>query len=62
VRVDVADDGVGCPTIGRAGPDDLSGRGLRLVDSMSSAWGITANATGKSVWFEVDAVATPLGV
>lgn len=62
VRVVVSDEGLGRPTLGRPVANDLSGRGLRLVDSMSSSWGMTPNATGKSVWFEVDALVTPLAV
>jgi anti-sigma regulatory factor (Ser/Thr protein kinase) len=28
-----------------------SGRGLRLVDALTDAWGVTSNHSGKQVWF-----------
>ncbi|MFJ6212946.1 ATP-binding protein [Streptomyces sp. NPDC092296] len=38
-------------------PDQLaeSGRGLRLIDSLSQSWGWTPNRCGKSVWATVSA-------
>lgn len=54
LRVDVADGNrAAVPTI--AQPNDLGGRGLRLVDSLSSRWGVD-HPTGdgaKHVWFEL---------
>ena len=35
------------------GHDDESGRGLLLVETMASAWGVEPIDGGKSVWFEV---------
>ena len=29
-----------------------------MVEAMASAWGVRPNEPGKSVWFEVDAIAT----
>jgi anti-sigma regulatory factor (Ser/Thr protein kinase) len=45
------------PPVTRYTPfDDLqTGRGLTLLDSMASAWGVSPLDTGKSVWFELDA-------
>lgn len=35
--------------------DDLqTGRGLTLLDSMASAWGVDPLERGKSVWFDLD--------
>ena len=34
-------------------PDKDSGRGLFLVDAIAGAWGTTAHAGGKSVWFRL---------
>jgi hypothetical protein len=31
-----------------------SGRGLFLVDTLSTRWGVSARAKGKQVWFELD--------
>jgi hypothetical protein len=33
--------------------DATTGRGLRLVATLSSSWGIDAETGGKVVWFEV---------
>ena len=55
VRVEVRDDDprpLGPPN--RPAPEAESGRGLWLVDALSTAWGVNANARGKTVWFEVD--------
>ena len=36
-----------------AEPDDISGRGLALVDALSTAWSAERNADGTTVWFEL---------
>lgn len=54
LRVDVADGNTArVPTVGP--PDDLGGRGLRLVETLASRWGIDrAPGDGaKHVWFEL---------
>ena len=33
--------------------DGTHGRGLVLVDSLADSWGVTAQAMGKVVWFEL---------
>jgi anti-sigma regulatory factor (Ser/Thr protein kinase) len=40
----------------RVTPDPLAsgGRGMMLVDSLSSAWGVNRNARGKTIWFELE--------
>lgn len=35
--------------------DGTHGRGLLLVQSLADSWGVTAQALGKVVWFELDA-------
>ncbi|MGI5490187.1 ATP-binding protein [Microtetraspora malaysiensis] len=40
-----------CPAAG----DDEGGRGLLLVDTLSSSWGTGRTGRGKVVWFELDA-------
>jgi serine/threonine-protein kinase RsbW len=32
-------------------PDEPSGRGLRIIESMSASWGVSPSAGGKVVWF-----------
>jgi hypothetical protein len=35
------------------GPDDLGGRGLWVVEQLSTLWGCDADRDGKTVWFEL---------
>lgn len=61
VRVGVHDHGYGLPVPRIAGIRAPGGRGLRLVDRLSSSWGVdpTASGDGKTVWAVV--VAPSLG-
>lgn len=34
-------------------PDATTGRGLTLVEELSTAWGVTRREGGKTVWFEL---------
>lgn len=36
-------------------PDHRGGFGLRIIDALASDWGISSAATGKAVWFELEA-------
>jgi anti-sigma regulatory factor (Ser/Thr protein kinase) len=62
VRVGVHDLSAVIPRRRAYGLDATTGRGLRLVASISSAWGIEVENGGKVVWFEVrcDEERTPL--
>jgi len=51
IRIALSDTGLGRPTMLSPTPRDLSGRGLRIVDAMSDAWGVIPTASGKTVWF-----------
>jgi anti-sigma regulatory factor (Ser/Thr protein kinase) len=55
IRVEVTDTGVGEPRMKSPGPTDPSGRGLRILDALSDAWGVIASTprAGKTVWFTV---------
>lgn len=53
VRVGVRDTGGGTPRVGHPEPTAPSGRGLALVEALSSAWGTQVHPDGKTVWFEV---------
>lgn len=53
VRVDVHDLCAVIPRRRGYGLDATTGRGLRLVATISSNWGIEAETGGKAVWFEV---------
>ena len=52
VRIEVDDDCTAAPVRRAAG--DQGGRGLTIVDNMSTIWGTHANQHGKTVWFELD--------
>lgn len=54
VYVEVTDPSTAPPVPRRPGPSDDRGRGLLLVERLSSAWGIRGpSGGGKTVWFEV---------
>jgi serine/threonine-protein kinase RsbW len=58
VRVEATDLGGGEPQVRSPEPTDPSGRGLQIVDMLSSEWGHEPRAPrGKTVWFTVEAEA-----
>jgi anti-sigma regulatory factor (Ser/Thr protein kinase) len=63
VRVRVHDRSSVLPRRRAYGLDATTGRGLRLVDTLSSAWGVEAEGHGKVVWFDLacNDDRTPLG-
>ena len=54
IRVEATDRAGGTPEMRSPKPTDPSGRGLKIVDMLSSDWGVAHRAkTGKTVWFTV---------
>lgn len=53
VRVEVRDNGAGEPRLLDVPVDAESGRGLAIVASLSSAWGVERHRDGKTVWADV---------
>lgn len=53
LRVEVADSDPSGPKQRVAGDDEESGRGLLLLDELSTRWGVDTTDEGKTVWFEV---------
>jgi anti-sigma regulatory factor (Ser/Thr protein kinase) len=51
LQVRVRDGSPELPNHRQAGQTDESGRGLALVDTLSSAWGVDSADKGKHVWF-----------
>jgi anti-sigma regulatory factor (Ser/Thr protein kinase) len=51
IRIEVRDTGVGRPRLRSPTEREISGRGLRIVEAMSDAWGIIPAAHGNAVWF-----------
>ena len=56
IRVEVRDSGEGGPRRMSPSPQELSGRGLMIVESMAERWGVTKQPTGKTVWFSLPAM------
>lgn len=56
IRVEATDYGGGEPAIPAAEAADMSGRGLRIIETLADAWGVRrTRAGGKTVWFTVSA-------
>jgi anti-sigma regulatory factor (Ser/Thr protein kinase) len=54
IRVEVSDPSSTAPTIRSPGPDEPTGRGLRIVGMLSSEWGVERRSPrGKTVWFNL---------
>ena len=54
LRVCVHDSSPAARGVRRYAADATTGRGLRLVESMSSQWGVADASFGKTIWFEID--------
>ncbi|WP_241672311.1 ATP-binding protein [Streptomyces sp. IB2014 016-6] len=57
VRIGVSDRSRVVPCMRAATDDGESGRGLRLVDALSSRWGYRRNRWGKVTWAEIKVLA-----
>jgi anti-sigma regulatory factor (Ser/Thr protein kinase) len=56
VRVEVTDRAGGKPKVRSPGPEDPSGRGLKIVEMLSDDWGVDYHHDdGKTVWFTINA-------
>lgn len=54
-RVSVSDGEETSPVVLRTDPSALTGRGMAIVEAMSSRWGVEVHEDGgKTVWFELD--------
>ena len=55
VRVSVSDSGDTRPVVLHREPSAANGRGMAIVEAMSSRWGVEEHVDGgKTVWFELD--------
>jgi anti-sigma regulatory factor (Ser/Thr protein kinase) len=54
LRVMVSDGCPDLPVVRHPAPEDLGGRGLLLVQEISSRWGCEPSGEGKVIWFELD--------
>ena len=55
LRVEVTDSSPALPELGHPGPDQISGRGLQIVQQLAATWGASSSPRklGKTVWFEL---------
>ncbi len=54
IRIEVTDSAGGRPTMRSPGPDDPTGRGLRIVSMLADAWGVEKRSgAGKTVWLTI---------
>jgi len=53
VRVEVLDGNTRAPVAALVPEDATTGRGLLMVQSLASRWGIESVDDGKAVWFEL---------
>jgi anti-sigma regulatory factor (Ser/Thr protein kinase) len=61
VRIEVTDRAGGTPRVRSPAPEEPSGRGLKIVEMLSNDWGVDYHpGDGKTVWFTVDAAASPV--
>jgi anti-sigma regulatory factor (Ser/Thr protein kinase) len=54
-RVEVCNTGRGHPAVRHPAADEISGRGLHIVDQLSASWGSVTDRGTTSVWFEMHA-------
>jgi anti-sigma regulatory factor (Ser/Thr protein kinase) len=55
IRVEATDRGGGEPRMRHPGPSDPTGRGLQIIDMLSTGWGVEElPGEGKMVWFALD--------
>ncbi len=63
ILVEATDHSGGEPRMRSPGPTDPNGRGLRIIDMLSAAWGVEQRTGhGKTVWFTVNAEPTRAAV
>jgi two-component sensor histidine kinase len=54
LRITVHDDADGLPSQRDAQSADVHGRGLAIIDSLCTEWGVTVAGDGKRVWADVE--------
>jgi anti-sigma regulatory factor (Ser/Thr protein kinase) len=53
LRLEVSDGSAVPPRVTAPGPEALSGRGVGLVQTVCSAWGVRPGPVGKTVWCDL---------
>ena len=54
VRLRVEDHSPGAPVLRNYDTDDVTGRGLALVEMFATRWGVDPRPGGKAVWCEIE--------
>jgi anti-sigma regulatory factor (Ser/Thr protein kinase) len=54
VRIAVHDETSSVPVVRDPDPLAASGRGMQLIESLATRWGVDPLARGKDVWFELE--------
>ena len=54
VRVEVEDPSPEPPVLRHPDPETVRGRGILLLEALSTDWGMDLRDDGKTVWFEID--------
>ena len=54
IRVEVSDTSSATPLIRSPMPKEGRGRGMLIVDSLASSWGVVSTPEGKRVWFRIN--------
>ena len=54
IRVEVSDTSAALPLVRPPTAGGERGRGMLIVDSLASSWGVIRRTDGKSVWFQLD--------
>ena len=62
LRLEVSDGSRAVPRARRYGDEATTGRGLRLVEDLSDAWGVHRTEDGKTVWVELVPSGRPVQV
>lgn len=58
VRIEVFDENPRLPVVAPCPPEATSGRGLALITTLASAWGMEHRENGKAVWAELGPVSS----
>ena len=53
LHVEVSDESADTPVLRQPGRTDLSGRGVMLIDRLSTDWGVEHHGGAKTVWFDI---------
>lgn len=55
LRIEIEDSSAILPAVLDLTDDGEGGRGLQIVEALTTAWGVEASETGKRIWFEIAA-------